>query len=99
MQKHTRCKNGSDVVLIKVDEGGHTWPGSAYAFDQSMGRVAQQVCATSLMWEFFQTLPSRPAELVLESGWSAELVLESSRTAARPWRGGWKHGLQGLDGA
>lgn len=45
-------KDGSEVVLVVVDGGGHTWPGqqSPVGF---IGKSAMNVSANDLIWEFF----------------------------------------------
>ena len=46
-------KEGAEVVLIVIEEGGHTWPGMTppAAF---MGKSAMNISANDLMWEFFK---------------------------------------------
>lgn len=50
------CRSGSEVVLITIQGGGHTWPGReptpAY-----LGKSSRDVTANDLMWEFFQKHP------------------------------------------
>lgn len=46
-------KDGSEVVLIVIDDGGHTWPGMKPPAS-FMGKSAMNVSANDLMWEFFQ---------------------------------------------
>ncbi len=45
--------NGEDVVFIKVNGGGHTWPGSSEPGGMS-GPVSQAIDANAAMWEFFK---------------------------------------------
>jgi polyhydroxybutyrate depolymerase len=46
-------KNGSEVVLITIEGGGHTWPGmeSMVGF---LGKSALNISANDLMWQFFK---------------------------------------------
>jgi polyhydroxybutyrate depolymerase len=46
-------KDGSEVALVVIEGGGHTWPGrkSPAAI---LGKSATNVSANDLMWEFFQ---------------------------------------------
>ncbi|AQQ09833.1 Haloalkane dehalogenase [Sedimentisphaera cyanobacteriorum] len=46
-------RDGSEVVLIKIEGGGHTWPGQnpPVAF---LGKSTKDISANDLMWEFFQ---------------------------------------------
>jgi len=46
-------KDGSEVVLIVIDGGGHTWPGQQPPVG-FIGKSAKNVSANDLMWEFFQ---------------------------------------------
>jgi polyhydroxybutyrate depolymerase len=45
-------KEGSEVVLVKVAGGGHTWPGRP-ALARELGRSTDNISANELMWEFF----------------------------------------------
>ena len=46
-------KAGSEVVLVVVEGGGHTWPGREPPVG-FIGKSARNVSANDLMWEFFQ---------------------------------------------
>jgi polyhydroxybutyrate depolymerase len=46
-------KDGAEVVLVVVEEGGHTWPGQQPPVG-FIGKSAMNVSANDLMWEFFQ---------------------------------------------
>ena len=46
-------KNGSEVVLVVIEDGGHTWPGMTPPAN-FMGKSAKNVSANDLMWEFFK---------------------------------------------
>jgi len=46
-------KDGSEVVLVVIEEGGHTWPGQQPPVG-FIGRSTLTVSANDLMWEFFQ---------------------------------------------
>ena len=53
-------RDGSEVVLVRLDGGGHTWPGGAqYLPERLVGRVCRDFDATALIWEFFRTHPKR----------------------------------------
>jgi polyhydroxybutyrate depolymerase len=45
--EYERCVAGGDVTLVKLDKGGHTWPGSAAA-------GAAGYAATAEIWKFFE---------------------------------------------
>ncbi|MGD9854503.1 MAG: PHB depolymerase family esterase, partial [Planctomycetaceae bacterium] len=49
-------RNGSEVVLYKINGGGHTWPGRT-ARAQFLGPSTRDISANDLMWEFFQKHP------------------------------------------
>lgn len=54
----TGGKNGAEVVLVTIKEGGHTWPGEKPPVG-FIGKSTRKVCANDLMWEFFQRHPMR----------------------------------------
>lgn len=49
------CRGGSAVELVRVDEGGHTWPGTGFVFPPALqlGPTSQAVDATALTLRFF----------------------------------------------
>jgi polyhydroxybutyrate depolymerase len=49
-------KNGAEVVLFKIEEGGHTWPGMQSGV-KILGRSTQVISANDLIWEFFLKHP------------------------------------------
>ncbi len=55
--------NGTEVVLYKVDGGGHTWPGSyQYAPESYIGKTSYEVNATQEIWNILKehSLPPLP---------------------------------------
>ena len=47
------ASNESDVVFYRVEDGGHTWPGSRIALPAFMfGRTSRTFDATKVAWEF-----------------------------------------------
>ena len=46
-------KDGAEVVLVVIEEGGHTWPGQQPPVG-FIGKSAMNISANDLMWEFFQ---------------------------------------------
>jgi polyhydroxybutyrate depolymerase len=50
---YSNGKDGSEVVLITITDGGHTWPGMKPPAG-FMGKSALNISANDLMWEFFQ---------------------------------------------
>ena len=53
-------KDGSEVVLIEIENGGHTWPGNEPVVAK-LGPSTKDISANDLMWEFFQKHPMNPA--------------------------------------
>lgn len=54
------CGNNTDVILIKVEGGGHTWPGgSQYLPKIIVGKVCGDFNATETIWEFFKSRQPR----------------------------------------
>jgi poly(3-hydroxybutyrate) depolymerase len=51
-------KNGSEVVLIEIENGGHTWPGMK-PIVALLGESTMDISANDLMWDFFQKHPLR----------------------------------------
>ena len=51
-------KDGAEVVLIVIEDGGHTWPGQKPPVS-FMGKSAMNISANDLMWEFFQKHPMK----------------------------------------
>ena len=49
-------KDGTEVVLIKVHGGGHTWPGRTRNF-RFLGPVTSDFSANDVIWEFFERHP------------------------------------------
>ena len=47
---------GSEVVLIKIAGGGHTWPGMQ-PWIKSIGRSTKDISANDLIWDFFVKHP------------------------------------------
>ncbi len=53
------CSDYSEVVLMKIINGGHTWPGSA---NSGFGNTNRDILASREIWEFFRrfTLSGTP---------------------------------------
>ena len=52
-------KDGSEVVLIEITGGGHTWPGREPPLEM-LGASTTDISANDLMWEFFQRHARKP---------------------------------------
>ena len=46
-------KEGSEVVLVVIEGGGHTWPGKEPRM-RSLGVATHDISANDMMWEFFE---------------------------------------------
>lgn len=58
MRSWTGCDAGAEVVLYRVDGGGHGWPGTA---DPSrVGDTTDSISATDLIWDFFVSVAGSP---------------------------------------
>ena len=52
--------NNTDVVLIKIENGGHTWPGgSQYLPKKLVGNTCKDFNAADVIWEFFKSRKTR----------------------------------------
>ncbi len=51
-------KDGSEVVLVIIEGGGHTWPGQETRL-RMLGKSTKNISANDLMWEFFQKHPMK----------------------------------------
>ncbi|GAA2374301.1 hypothetical protein Cme02nite_03380 [Catellatospora methionotrophica] len=47
------CRDGADVHLYAISDGGHTWPGTTQA-SPGNGNTTREISANTLMWQFFQ---------------------------------------------
>lgn len=61
MFKHSDCKDDAEVLLIAIEGGGHTWPGSEHKFPGWFGHKTLSIDARELMWDFFRNHPVSPA--------------------------------------
>jgi len=49
-------RSGTDVELLAVEGGGHTWPGGLqYLSERIIGRTNRDIDASSVIWEFFKS--------------------------------------------
>ncbi len=54
---YSNCKNKNKIILIRVVNGGHSWPGGRqYQTKKNIGRVSQDFVATEEIWKFFKSL-------------------------------------------
>lgn len=51
------CKDDRSIVLIRVNNGGHTWPGGRqYEGQKNIGKTAKDFDASVEIWKFFKDL-------------------------------------------
>jgi len=54
VEKYAGCREGTEVVLVKVIGGGHTWPGGTqYLKPWLVGKVSKDINASELILDFF----------------------------------------------
>jgi polyhydroxybutyrate depolymerase len=51
-------KDGTEVVLVVIEGGGHTWPGMRSPA-VTLGKSALNISASDLIWEFFEKHPMK----------------------------------------
>jgi polyhydroxybutyrate depolymerase len=52
---YTGGRDGSEVVLYKIEGGGHTWPGgNGGQLRLMLGKVSHDINATKIIWQFFK---------------------------------------------
>jgi polyhydroxybutyrate depolymerase len=57
---YSNCAGETEVILVKIEGGGHTWPGgSQYLPKMIVGNVCKDFSATEMIWEFFKSQKSR----------------------------------------
>jgi len=54
ISRYKNCEQGTEVVLVKVVGGGHTWPGGAqYLPVRVVGEVSKEINASEMIFDFF----------------------------------------------
>jgi polyhydroxybutyrate depolymerase len=53
------CPDGATTELYRVEEGGHSWPGSEFSavIEDIVGPTTMSIWANEIMWEFFEDHP------------------------------------------
>jgi polyhydroxybutyrate depolymerase len=60
IEKYTGCRDGTEVILYKVNGGGHTWPGGLqYLSENFIGKTSRDFSATETIWQFFKLHPMK----------------------------------------
>ena len=53
--KQYKGKDGAEIILWTLDDGGHTWPGGESSLPAwKVGKVNKDVQASALIWKFFK---------------------------------------------
>jgi len=54
--RYADCKLGSEVILLTIEGGGHTWPGSPEKprMKKRTGRTSYDINASQVIWNFFK---------------------------------------------
>ena len=57
---YSSCLNSTQLILIKIVGGGHTWPsGPQYLPKIIVGNVCRDFDASEVIWEFFKSVKTR----------------------------------------
>ncbi len=51
-------KDGAEVILFTIQDGGHTWPGRTWPVPW-LGKTTENISANDLMWDFFKRHPMK----------------------------------------
>lgn len=52
---YSDCKNGAEVILYAIENGGHAWPsGHKYLPDIIVGKISKDIDANEVIWDFFK---------------------------------------------
>ena len=59
VQRHTYGpgREGAEVVLYRIEGGGHTWPGSRQGLAGMLGPTTRDISANEIIWAFFKRHP------------------------------------------
>lgn len=59
-EQHHKCRDGTGVMLVRVEGGGHAWPGGLqYLPELVIGRTARGIDASEAIWTFFRGYAAR----------------------------------------
>ncbi len=60
IERYASCREGTEVVVYKVNGGGHTWPGGLqYMSEKLIGQTSHDFSATETIWQFFKSHPMK----------------------------------------
>ena len=49
-------QEGTEVILYRIEGGGHTWPGRPWTLSW-LGKTTRDIVANDLIWDFFEKHP------------------------------------------
>ncbi|MEK6481949.1 fasciclin domain-containing protein [Catalinimonas sp. 4WD22] len=53
---YPNCDEDTEVVLYRINEGGHTWPGGG-PLPEFLGNINRDINASAIIWDFFERNP------------------------------------------
>jgi polyhydroxybutyrate depolymerase len=54
ISRRRHCAENTEVILLRIDNGGHTWPGGKqYLPERMIGKVCRDIDAGHEIFEFF----------------------------------------------
>jgi polyhydroxybutyrate depolymerase len=56
---YTNGDEGTEVVLYTIVNGTHTWPGNEYPPDNPLHDSINEISATDIIWDFFESHPKQ----------------------------------------
>jgi polyhydroxybutyrate depolymerase len=56
-ERYTGCVDGAEVELVRIEGGGHTWPGG-FLYSKTVGPLCTDFDADVLMLDFFEAHPA-----------------------------------------
>ena len=55
VERYGRCKDGAEVLLYVIEDGGHTWPGGPQYFpERIIGKATHNLDASEEIVDFFK---------------------------------------------
>lgn len=51
------CRSGAPISLVKINGGGHSWPGVRAPLGGRLGPATQDISASEMIWKFFRDHP------------------------------------------
>ena len=52
---YSECESGTNVMLYRIEGGGHTWPGGRqYLRESRIGKTSHDINGCEEIWDFFE---------------------------------------------